>query len=177
MWIIILIIVVILFFMYRNKQKKEEKKSLYDRLGGIYSIAAVVDYFSDRIVENPIAGKNSSNPALRDWYANQMTRMPGLKFMRTLWLASISGGPYTYTATVPGKCPFSLENAHAKLKISPQEFDAVAGELSNALDHFNVPAKEKNDVLAAFAGHKSEVDRGYMIANNQPVQPVKCPYS
>ena len=47
------------------------------------------------------------------------------------------------------------------LHISPEEFDAVAGVLARSLDHFNVPAKEKGEVLAAFAEHKAEVNAGY----------------
>jgi hemoglobin len=54
-----------------------------------------------------------------------------------------------------------LENAHQNLHISPEEFDAVAAVLSRSLDHFNVPAKEKSEVLAAFAAHKAEVNAGY----------------
>lgn len=31
--------------------------SLYERLGGVFAIAAVVDHFSDAIVKNPIVGQ------------------------------------------------------------------------------------------------------------------------
>ena len=55
-----------------------------------------------------------------------------------------------------------LEKAHFDLHISPEEFDTVATELSRAMDHYGVPEKEKNEVLAAFATHKSEVNPGYM---------------
>lgn len=54
-----------------------------------------------------------------------------------------------------------LEMAHWHLRISPEESDEVAAELSCALDHFSVPAREKSEVLAAFAAHKSEVNAGY----------------
>ena len=64
---------------------KQSEKSLYDRLGGIFAIAAVVNYFSDEIIKDPIAGAQSSNPALREWHTKQLDRLPGLKFMRTLW--------------------------------------------------------------------------------------------
>jgi hemoglobin len=37
-------------------------QSLYDRLGGVFAIAAVVDHFSDAIVQNPIVGEASKNP-------------------------------------------------------------------------------------------------------------------
>lgn len=138
--------------------------SLYERLGGIFAIAAVVDYFSDRIIEDPIAGARSANPQLREWHTHQLGRLPGLKFMRTLWVASASGGPFVYTPVRAGSTELGLENAHRDLKISPDEFDAVAAVLSRSLDHFNVPAPEKGEVLAAFAAHKDEVTRGWREA-------------
>ena len=52
--------------------KHKEEKSLYERLGGIYAIAKVVNRFSDNVVNDPIAGKNSKNPALRDWTNNKL---------------------------------------------------------------------------------------------------------
>jgi hemoglobin len=135
-------------------------QSLYDRLGGIFAIAAVVDYFSDEIIKDPVAGARSSNPQLREWHTRQLGRLPGLKFMRTLWVAAVSGGPYQYTPTRPGATNLGLEAAHENLRITPAEFDAVAAVLSRSLDHFNVPAREKGEVLAAFAAHKNEVTRG-----------------
>ena len=139
----------------------QAEKSLYERLGGIFAIAAVVDHFSDAIVKNPVVGKNSKNAALRDWHRNSLGRLPGLKFMRTLWVAEVSGGPYKFTPTKPGQTPLGLENAHRDLKISPAEFDEVAAELGRSLDFAKVPAKEKGEVLAAFAAHKGEVTAGY----------------
>jgi hypothetical protein len=62
------------------------ESSLYERLGGAFAIAAVVDHFSDALVHNPIDGQNSENPALREWHTNNLGRLPGLKFMRTLWV-------------------------------------------------------------------------------------------
>jgi hemoglobin len=134
---------------------------LYERLGGIFAIAAVVNYFSDQIIENPVAGRRSQNPALREWHTKSLGRLPGLKFMRTLWVAAVSGGPFTYSPTKPGADVLGLENAHKNLKISPHEFDAVAGVLAASLDHFKVPEREKKEVLAAFAAHKTEVTEGW----------------
>ena len=110
--------------------------TLYERLGGIFNIAAVVNDFSDRGVKNP-----------------KIVRMPGLKFGRTLWLAMKAGGPFLYT----GK---EMRDAHFDLKISPEVFDEVSAELANALDDFNVPEREKQEVLAAFAAEKGEVTAG-----------------
>jgi hemoglobin len=135
--------------------------SLYDRLGGAFAIAAVVDRFSEAIVRNPIVGEQSANPALREWHTNNLGRLPGLKFMRTLWVCDIAGGPQQYAATEPGSTPLGLEEAHRELKISPAEFDEVAAELARTLDFFKVPEQEKGEVLAAFAAHKDEVTAGY----------------
>lgn len=140
------------------------EKSLYDRLGGVFAIAAVVDHFSDAVVQNPIVGKTSKNPALREWHTNNLGRLPGLKFMRTLWVCNVAGGPLEYTPTRPGKTAVGLEEAHRNLRISPAEFDEVAAELGRTLDFFKVPKREKDEVLGAFAAHKNEVTEGARTA-------------
>ena len=141
------------------------EQSLYDRLGGVFAIAAVVDKFSDSIIHDRVAGDGSSNPALREWHTNELARLPGLKFMRTLWLCNVAGGPQGYVGTRPGRDQLSLEEAHRNLHIASEEFDAVAGILARTLDEFHVPEQEKGEVLAAFAAHKGEVTEG----SRQPV--------
>lgn len=136
------------------------EKTLYERLGGVFAIAAVVDHFSDAVVKNAIAGQGSQNPALRAWHTEKLARLPGLKFMRTLWVCNVAGGPFEYVGTKPGHDPIGLEEAHRDLGISPQEFDAVAIELARSLEFFKVPEREKDEVLAAFAAHKVEVTEG-----------------
>ena len=140
------------------------EQSLYDRLGGVFAIAAVVDHFSDAIVKNPIVGQQSQNPALGEWHTQQLGRLPGLKFMRTLWVCKVAGGPFEYVGTHPGREEISLEEAHRGLRISPDEFDEVAAELGRTLDTVGVPPREKDEVLAAFAAHKGEVTEGYLVA-------------
>jgi len=135
--------------------------SLYERLGGAFAIAAVVDHFSDALVHNPIVGQQSDNPALREWHTNNLDRLPGLKFMRTLWVCNVAGGPFQYTATKPGSTTVGLEAAHRDLRISPEQFDEVAAELARTLAVFKVPQPETDEVLAAFAAHKGEVTEGY----------------
>jgi hemoglobin len=149
---------------FRGEETMSMEKSLYDRLGGVFAIAAVVDHFSDAVVQNPIVGKTSKNPALREWHTKNLGRLPGLKFMRTLWVCNVAGGPFEYTATRPGKTQVGLEEAHRELKISPAEFDEVAAELGRTLDFFKVPKREKDEVLGAFAAHKNEVTAGYAAA-------------
>jgi hemoglobin len=121
------------------------EKSLYDRLGGVNAIAMVVDRFSDEIVKNPLL---NVNPALAEW--NKTGQLPGLKFMRTLWVSQASGGPFQYT----GK---DMRAAHKDLHITSEEFDEVGAEIGRALDHFKVPAREKQELLAAIVARKGEV--------------------
>jgi hemoglobin len=140
---------------------KATEQSLYERLGGVFAIAAVVDHFSDAVVQNPVVGKTSQNPTLREWHTKNLDRLAGLKFMRTLWVCEVSGGPFKFSPTKPGNSHLGLEEAHRNLKISPEEFDEVAAELGRSLDFAKVPAREKGEVLAAFAAHKKEVTAGY----------------
>src|SRR5919197_1002307 len=126
--------------------------TLYERLGGIYAIAAVVDRFSDQLFKNPKIV--NANPELKEWHTETFaTRLPGLKFLRTLWVASLAGGPLQYTAR-------GLRDAPFHLKIPPEVFDEVSAELGRTLDHFKVPNREKDETLAAFNGWKPEVTAG-----------------
>ena len=150
---------------------KQEEKSLYDRLGGVFGIAMVINRFSDELLNNPLVGVDSPNPELREWSREKAaTRLPGLKFQRTLWVCDISGGPQVYEPTRPGSEPLGLENGHCPLKITGAEFDAVAKELALALDYYKIGAREKRETLAAFASHKPDVTRG---SKNRG----KCPFA
>jgi hemoglobin len=140
------------------------ESSLYDRLGGAFAIAAVVDHFSDALIANPIVGQGSKNPALREWHTNNLGRLPGLKFMRTLWVCNVSGGPFEYTPVRPGSTLLGLEEAHRDLRIAPEEFDEVAAELARTMTTVGVPQHEQDQVLAAFAAHKGEVTEGYLAS-------------
>jgi len=127
-------------------------QSLYDRLGGVYAIAAVVDRFSDQLLNNPKIV--NANPQLKEWHTEEYkVRLPGLKFNRTLWVCAVSGGPYQYTAK-------NLHAAHLDLHISPAVFDEVTAELGRTLDYFKVPGREKEEVLAAFNAQKHDVTAG-----------------
>jgi hemoglobin len=128
------------------------EKSLYDRLGGDFAIAAVVDRFSDQLLKNPKIV--NANPELKEWHTEKYkTRLPGLKFLRTLWVCSVAGGPFQYT----GK---PLRDAHFDLHIPSEVFDEVAAELGHTLDYFKVPQREKQEVLAAFNAQKPDVTTG-----------------
>jgi hemoglobin len=129
--------------------------TLYERLGGVYAISAVVDYFSDQLVQRGTL--KGTNPYIEDWNAKKAGyRLPGLKFLRTLWVCAIAGGPFQYA----GK---PLEDAHFDFQLTSAEFDEVSAVLADALDHFNVPQAEKEEVLAAFEAFKGAVTAGSIL--------------
>ena len=132
------------------------EKSLYERLGGVFAIAAVVDHFMTQS-SGPDRGKSIEESALRKWHT-ETWRLPGLS-NANLWVCEVTAGR-SNTATNLAR-PLGLEKAHRDLRISPKEFDEVAAELGRSLDFAKVPAREKAEVLAAFAAHKKEVTAGY----------------
>lgn len=122
--------------------------SLYDRLGGIFPIAAVVNRFSDEIITNP---KLNQNPALRAWNETEAPiRLPGLKFGRTQWIAALAGGPYTYTG-------LPLSEAHKEFHLTPEEFGEVGAEIVRALDYYKVPKDLQQELVDAYMKSMPEV--------------------
>lgn len=124
------------------------EQSLYERVGGIFAIAAVVDRFSDAIILNP---KLNVNPALKSWNDTEAaTRLPGLKFMRTIWIAALAGGPFEYTG-------LPLHDAHTRFRLTAEEFDEVGAEIVRALDYYGVPEREKRQLVDAYMLSKPDV--------------------
>ena len=121
------------------------EQSLYERLGGVNAIAMVVDRFSDEIVKNP---KLNVNPELKEW--NTKGQLEGLKFMRTLWICQAAGGPFQYT----GK---DMHEAHKDFHITLGRVRRGRRRDRRALDHFGVPEREKQELLAAIVARKDEV--------------------
>ena len=122
--------------------------SLYERVGGIFAIAAVVDRFSDQIIVNP---KLNVNPALKAWNETEAAgRLPGLKYMRTLWIAALTGGPFSYTG-------LPLHDAHTRFDLTSDEFDEVGAEIVRALAYYNVPEAETKLLVDAYMLSKPDV--------------------
>jgi hemoglobin len=129
-------------------RKSGKKPSLYDRLGGYFGIAAVVNRFSDEIITNPILNQN---PALRAWNETEAeARLPGLKFGRTLWIAAAAGGPFKYTG-------LPLTEAHAEFNLTAEEFAEVGAEIVRALNFFGVPEREQQELVEAYQASMSDV--------------------
>jgi hemoglobin len=76
--------------------------------------------------------------------------LPGLKFMRTVWIIAQAGGPIAYTG-------LPLDEAHARFHLTDDEFEEVGAEIVRALDHFGVPEREKQELVAAYMTSMDEV--------------------
>jgi hemoglobin len=113
-----------------------EKPSLYDRLGGVYSIATVVDDFINRIMIDP---RLNSNPLVDE--AHHRVPPAGFKYLVTEMVCWATGGPQKYT----GK---SMADSHAHLKITAEEWEAFLDDFQQTLDKFTVPVAEQAELKA-----------------------------
>lgn len=113
-----------------------ESKSLYERLGGIFPIATVVDDFIDRIMADP---RLNANPAVDE--AHHKVPPAGFKYLVTEMVGWATGGPQTYTGR-------SMADSHRHLNITPQEWDAFIDDFRQTLDKFHVPPAEQAELTA-----------------------------
>ena len=110
--------------------------SLYERLGGIYSIATVVDDFIDRIM---VDDRLNANPRVDE--AHHRVLPPGFKYLVTEMVGEATGGPQRYTGR-------TMEDSHRDLRITATEWDAFIDDLNQSLDKFGVPPQERSELLA-----------------------------
>lgn len=131
-----------------NSSECKKDKGLFNRLGGFFGIAAVVDNFSDAILVNPVLNQN---PALAAWNQTEApTRLPGLKFLRTMWIASMVGGPIKYTGQ-------PLESAHDRFNMTPAEFAEVGSEIVRALQAAGVAQADIDQAVCIYQTSMDEV--------------------
>jgi hemoglobin len=122
-----------------------EKTSLYERLGGVYSIATVVDDFIDRIMVDP---RLNANPLVDE--AHHRVPPAGFKYLVTEMVCWATGGPQKYT----GK---SMVESHRHLKITAKEWDAFLDDFQQTLDKFNVSAEEPAELKAIVNSTRSDI--------------------
>src|SRR2546426_9197243 len=115
---------------------QQPPKSLYDRLGGIYSIAVVVDDFIDRVMSD---ARLNANPAVNE--AHHKVPPAGFKYLVTEMVGWATGGPQKYSGR-------SMADSHSHLNITPQEWEAFMDDLQQALNRFNVPSAEQSELRA-----------------------------
>ncbi|MEW5856838.1 MAG: group 1 truncated hemoglobin [Cyanobacteriota bacterium] len=119
--------------------------SLYERLGGVYNIAAVVDDFIDRIMVDP---KLNANPLVDE--AHHRVSKAGFKYLVTEMVCWATGGPQQYTGR-------SMHDSHAHLKISPEEWEVFLADFQQSLDKFKVPQTEQKELFDIVASTRQDI--------------------
>lgn len=125
--------------------RAQDQPSLYDRLGGVYSIATVVDDFIDRIMVDP---RLNANPRVDE--AHHRVPPAGFKYLVTEMLCWAAGGPQRYTGR-------TMEESHRHLLITAEEWQAFMDDLQQTLDKFAVPAAEQTEVKTIVESTRGDI--------------------
>jgi hemoglobin len=113
-----------------------ERPSLYDRLGGVYNIAAVVDDLIDRVMSD---ARLNANPRVDE--AHHRVSAAGFKYYVTEMVCWAAGGPQRYSGRTMG-------DSHRHLMITDDEWDAFMDDVRTSLDRFAVPQAEQEELRA-----------------------------
>lgn len=126
-------------------------KSLYERLGGEAAISAVVDDFAGRVLaDTRINAKFAKSDATR--------LVTNLKS----FMCSATGGPCKYDGQ-------TMKAAHKNMGVTQGEFGALVEDLVATLDKFNVPAKEKGELLGALGPLGPDIVESQSTATGTPL--------
>ena len=113
--------------------------SLYERLGRIESIGAVVEDFRDRVARDDRIKQKFARTDL-----GRLTRM------LIDQVCQAAGGPCTYTGR-------SMKDAHAGMGVTSGEFDALFGDLVATLNQFRVGKTEQGELLGVLGPLKPDI--------------------
>jgi hemoglobin len=142
MGLLVTLVLALLWNVSLTAAEQHGEKSLYKRLGGYDAIAAVVDDFIGRLVNDPqltrffTGASTNSKQRIRQLVVDQ--------------LCAATGGPCIYIGR-------DAKTAHAGLGITESDWQASVKHLVASLDKFKVPQKEKDEVLAAVSGLKRDI--------------------
>ncbi|WP_411965483.1 group I truncated hemoglobin [Haloferax sp. YSMS24] len=114
-------------------------QSLYDRLGGREAIAAVVDEFYDRMLDDERVAHYFDDIDMAAQRAHQ-----------TRFISHVAGGPVEYTGA-------DMREAHEHLELTTEDFEVTAEHLQGALEAFDVPEDDIEEVMSAVAGLRDEI--------------------
>lgn len=116
--------------------------SLYKRLGGYDAIAAVADDFIGRL---------ASDPKLARFF--QGSSADSRRHRRQLLveqLCAAAGGPCYYLGR-------NMKASHQGLGITEAVWDLTVAHLLESLDKFQVPPKERQELLGIISGTKADI--------------------
>lgn len=125
--------------------QSQAKLTLYERLGGVYSIATVVDDFIDRIMADP---RLNANPMVDE--AHHRVTPQGFKYLVTEMVCWATGGPQTYSGR-------SMGDSHGHLMITNQEWQAFADDFQQTLEKFQVPQQEQAELKAIVESTRPQI--------------------
>jgi hemoglobin len=132
----------------QDDDKKDVKKPLYDRLGGEKGVAAIVDDFVNRMLNDPrvnfvrkgVTKGSIINRESAQWDASA-ANVEQLKKHIAQLIALSTGGPTHYDGR-------EMKSAHAGLHITNAEMDAAIGDLKASLDKLAVATEEQKELMA-----------------------------
>ncbi|MCI0430167.1 MAG: group 1 truncated hemoglobin [Rhodospirillales bacterium] len=131
--------------MVKEKAPSLDRPSLYDRLGGVYNIAAVVDDLIDRVMTD---ARLNANPLVDE--AHHRVSAAGFKYLVTEMVCWAAGGPQAYSGR-------SMEDSHRHLMITGGEWDAFMDDLQQSFDRFGVPQPEQEELRAIVESTRSAI--------------------
>ena len=126
-------------------QEQQDAPSLYERLGGIYAIASVVDDFIERLLVNDVL---NANAAINE--ARMRVPKAGLKYRVTELVGQVTGGPQMYSGR-------SMKESHSHLNITDGEWQAMIDDFKATLAHFEVPMPEQEELITIVESTKSDI--------------------
>src|SRR5215211_7739640 len=131
--------------MEGENMQNQAEPTLYDRLGGVYNIATVVDVFIDRIMVDP---RLNANPRVDEAY--HRVSPPGFKYLVTEMACWATGGPQQYSGR-------SMGDSHRHLVITDDEWRAFMEDFQQTLDKFRVPGPEQAELTAIIESTKDAI--------------------
>jgi hemoglobin len=129
-------------FAQGNGASQAQSATLYQRLGGYDALAAVTDDFLGRLIGDPQLSRfftgfsTDSKVRIRQHIVD--------------FLCAATGGPCKYAGR-------DMKTAHTGLNITEADWNTTVKHLTATLDKFNVPEKEKSEVLQAIGSQKADI--------------------
>jgi hemoglobin len=123
----------------------DTKPTLYERLGGVYAIAAVVDDFINRVMDDP---RLNANPKVDE--AHHRVSRAGFKYLVTEMVCWATGGPQQYSGR-------TMRDSHEHLDITEGEWVSFLDDLHQTFNAFQVPEAERQELLAIVNSTKSDI--------------------